>query len=154
MFWDDTIVAINALPSGSQTIVDLDAGIPEDEAKGLTAIRLIIRLGVTGSAASTAGLFAAGVYLIEDDARGALSVAEPQLTGDDAGWMWRLASQLWARNADVNVAGGDVMRIGEDIHSMRKYPGEDYSLSMVVNNVSATGGMNVDGMIRTLYKRA
>ena len=152
MFWDDTMVD-TTLGNGSQIPISLDGGVPEDEIKGLTAIRMIVRLAVKAVTIGTSGKVSFGVYLIENDALSASVLAEPQDSVDDAGWMWRLAHQDWGAASSVFDAS-QWFRVHEDLHAMRKYPGEDYTLVLVVGNHDATGSINVDGMVRTLYKRA
>ena len=156
MFWEDTMIDINSLADVAQIAAALDGGIPADEVKGLTAVRIIMRLSVQAVTASTSGLVSMGIYLVEGDAAAAAVFAEPQDTSDDAGWMYRNARQLWARdNGAVSTNGNGVIWFREDLHAMRKYPGEDYTLRLIVNNHNAAGAViNVDGMVRTLFKKA
>ncbi len=152
VFWDDTMVDTTLVNNGVVNIA-LDGGVPEDELKGLTAVRVIIRLSVQAAVASTSGLVSMGIYVVEGDALSAGALAEPQDSVDDAGWMFRLARQIWSSGADSQDAS-QFMRIREDIRSMRKYPGEDYQLTLTVVNHEAAGSMNMDGIVRTLFKRA
>ena len=152
VFWQDTLVN-ETLTNNETAGVGLDQGIPEDEIKGLTVTRTIIRLSVQAVTQDTSGLFHCGIYLVENDAAAALAFAEAQDPADDAGWMYRLMAHVWGQSG--NVANSiNFSRINEDIRAMRKYPGEDYTNILLVTNTSAGGSINVDGMVRTLYKRA
>ena len=141
------------LANDGTIVVRLDGGIPEDEVKGLTSVRMLIKLWVVAAVANQGGLISMGIYLIEGDAQAAGAIAEPQDTGDDAAWAWRLARQQWAQGASLRERS-NYLNINEDIHSMRKYPGEDYTLGLAMVNHEADGTCNIDGMVRTLFKRA
>ena len=151
VFWDDTEID-QSLANNSTAGVALDGGIPEDELKGLTVTRTIIRLAVGGQTINTSGLFHLGIYLAENDAAAALAFPEVQDTLDDAGWLIRLPFQKWGTGGNTNDFQ-NFLQVREDIRAMRKYPGEDYTNIILLTNTSASGTINVDGVVRTLYKR-
>ena len=141
------------LGAGSSVGISMDGGVPEDEIKGLTATRMIIDLTAVALTAGSGSLLAGGVYIIENDALSATVFAEPQDSIDDAGWMWRVARRPVFTSV-VNDSS-QVTRLVYDIRSQRKYPGEDYTLVMVLVNLSGGAtSMNIDGIVRTLLKRA
>ncbi len=146
------MVDVNSLANNAEIGLSLDGGVPEDEIKGLTAIRVIIRLSVRSGLVATSGNFSGGIYIVENDALSAGAFADPADSVDDAGWLWRLSRQTYA-NDSINDYS-QFLQIREDLRAMRKYPGEDYTLIMVIQNRDADAIMNVDGIVRTLFKRA
>ena len=151
VFWDDTIVN-ESLANGAVAVFGLDQGIPEDELKGITVTRLLLQFSLQAQTVNTSGQFHAGIYVAENDAVAALAVADPQTVSDDAGWMWRVANQVWA-SSNINDSS-QFLRVREDLRAQRTYPGEDYTLIIHMVNNNALGSVNIDGIIRTLYKRA
>ena len=151
LFWSDRLIN-QTLANNSAVGIALDNGVPEDEKKGLTATRLIIKYTGQAVTVNTSGLLHCGIYLVEDDAAAALAFAEVNDEGDDAGWMWRSMANVWA-SSNINDSS-QFLQFREDLRAQRKYPGEDYTLMLLLTTDSATGSINVDGMVRTLYKRA
>ena len=103
MFWDD--ILINETIANNITVaVALGGGIPEDERKGLTVTRELVQFSVQAVTINTSGLFSAGIYLCENDALAALIFADPQEMGDDPGWLWRIAGQVWSTSSVFDSA--------------------------------------------------
>ncbi len=133
--------------------MSLDLGVPSDEKKGLTLVRTIIEMSYIAVTAGTGSSVHAGIYLVEDDALSAGAFAEPGDSGDDAGWVWRLMNK--PVYTSVSNDSSQQTLIKADIRAMRKYPGEDYSMAMIIE-VPAGGNstINTNGMVRMLFKRA
>ena len=151
VFWDDTMVD-TTLANNGVSLPNLDGGIPEDEIKGLTVTRILLDLWCQAVTVNTSGLLSFGIYVVENDALSAGAVAEPQDSVDDAGWMFRLARQAWGSSNLFDHA--QALHVVADLRAQRKYPGEDYTLLGQWVNHEASGSVNVDGIVRTLYKRA
>ena len=152
VFWDDTVID-KTLAAGNQTTDSLMQGVPEDERKGITLTRLIIELWLNCLTVGTGITYAAGIYVVEDDAFAAGAMAEPGDVADDAGWVWRVL-QIPVFTAEVNDFS-QVTHVGPlDLRAQRKLPGEDYSLVLIQQHTSGTASFNMNGYIRSLYKRA
>ena len=122
-----------------------------DTRKGVTVIRTLLDFAGLALAAGTGSLVSCGIYMCEDDAFNAGVLADPETEADQAGWLWRTIGQ-GVHTASVNDSTQE-RRWKEDLRGMRKYPGDDYTLCLVLQ-VEAGGfsTINFDGSVRTLYK--
>ena len=127
-------------------------GIPEDEIKGITLTRLLMDLTLTAPSAGSGSTYAGGIYVCEEDAFAAAAVADPGETGDDAAWVWRVAQipVFTGTNNDHSQSNRYVL----DLRAQRKFLGEDYVLILNQTNMSGASNINIDGIIRCLFKRA
>ncbi len=151
VYWEDTIID-QTLGANSQFGQSLDAGIPEDEKKGVTVTRILLEIDVVAVTAGTGGIFSAGIAIVQDDASAALSFPDPDSVGDDPGWLWRVARQGVFNNDPNDFSQARHYKL--DLRAQRKYVGEDYSLMLIgMNLAGVASSLNVDGSLRVLYKR-
>ena len=119
----------------------------------MTVVRTLIDLTLVTISNNLSGLVHMGIFLCEGDAAVANIFPEPGQTADDPGWLWQMARRTFGT---VNLNDSSQWtRIVYDIRAMRKWPGEDYELELVVDNDAASGSaFNVDGMVKVLLLRA
>jgi len=117
----------------------------------MTVVRTLVDFGALAVTPGTGSVVSMGIYMCEDDAFLAGVLADPETEADQAGWMWRNSFQSVFIDGVTNPQG--LFRFKEDLRGMRKYPGDDYTLCLVLQ-VEAGGAstINFDGMVRTLYK--
>ena len=152
VFWDDTLIN-KVLAPGNNTQDSLDQGVPEDEKKGMTLTRLLVNITITQVTSGTGGVYAAGIYLAEEDAFAAVAIPEPEVVGDDAGWVWRVLQVPVFASTTTDFA--QARRFELDIRAQRKYIGEDYTMVLTQTlNAGAASSINLNGFVRALYKRA
>jgi len=146
--WKDRIVDLT-LAAAAQNLFNLTSGIPDDQKKGRTIVRLLIDLKANLATAGTGGLLSMGIYLIEQDAFSAAAAADPDGDTVQPGWMWR-----WHGSVFSSVTNDAAQRTSLvfDIRARRKLMGEEIDLIMVTNwSAGASGPVNIDGLVRTLW---
>ena len=150
MFWIDHFVN-QTLASGGAFQDGLDGAIDPDEKKGLTLTRMIIDLTANLTAAGAGGTLSLGIYVCEQDAFAAGAISDCGDENEQPGWAWRAHRPIYSSNVNDH---SQASLIQADVSSQRKYPGEDYSLILVGELPASANSVNLDGMIRQLYKRA
>ena len=131
----------------------MDNGVPDDEKKGMTLTRTIMNLTLSVQTAGAGSVFSYGLVMVEDDAAASLSFPDPDDLSQDPGWVWR-EGQMPVFSSTVNdFSQSRLIRV--DTRAQRKYIGEDFAF-MLIMHVAAGGAstVNIDGWVRTLFKRA
>ena len=150
--WSDEHVNETVLSNDGREVTLL-AGVPDDEFKGLTVVRNIIHLVCALAGVSTGGRVSFGLVLVEVVAVAASAFPNPEVEGQQPGWLWRHVDTVSQGIANVR---SEFTVIDADIKAKRRYPGEDYRL-MLLMAASTTGGgvsVNVDGQVRTLFLKS
>ncbi len=117
----------------------------------MTVVRTLLDFGAVPVTLGVGSLVSMGIYMCEDDAFNAGVLADPETEADQAGWLWRTIGQsVFAQNFNTF---DQQLRIKEDLRGMRKYPGDDYTLCLVLQvEAGGASAINFDGSVRTLYK--
>ena len=150
VFWNDT--GINrTIAASAQTIDILDADVIDDLRKGLTLVRLIVKLTLMAITAGTGTALSLGFYVAEDDAVSAAAVADPEDGGENPGWIHR-AIQIPVFTSTVNDYS-QARHIDIDTTAKRRYM-DDTNLIMVITLNAGASSINVDGHVRQLLMRA
>ena len=131
-----------------QTVVQLDNLLLPEFKKGVTLVRLILELVCVAITAGAGSRLHAGITIVTQDAFAALAIPEPGDSGDEVSWLWRQIGKPVFTSV-VNDSSQSVT-VSRDLKSKRRYPGEDYNLTLVMDAVGASS-VNVDGLIRLYY---
>ncbi len=144
--WFDTILN-TALAVFSQLVTNLSNSHGAGQRANATLVRTLIDLEVTLQAAGTGLVLHSGIYLAESDSIAAGAVSDPDDTDEEPGWVWRNVAPVFT---SVTSDRAQTTRLQFDIKARRRFPGEDYSLILVMNTSAGSGSVNIDGLVRTL----
>ena len=142
----------STVPATAQLGIRADGAMVSDEKKGATITRIIMDFIITPV---TAGLdvgarLAMGLYMQIEDGFAAGAFADPQTANDQPGWLWRTLRRYDIGSLTNQIRTSSHVHI--DLHSQRKYRGEDDVLVLIFNNES-TNSVDIDGWMRTLVKK-
>ncbi len=149
--WQDFMFG-GVIANGARTVTNLIRS-DQNEAKGMTLIRTIVRLDLNPNPPGDAGAqrisLGIGMFATEAEAIGVTAMADPALPEDKplTGWLWR------SSGAVLDTGAGNVIwRIDEDIRAQRKVM---YGApSLMVTSVASFGvafPTELTGIIRCLY---
>ncbi len=147
--WFDSLIDVN-VAAAAQVLVDLGQDILEDERKGMTIVRTIIRLAYELSSINTTAIMDLGLALISNDSRAAGSAPDADTADEQPGWWFR------DRIVIVGSAEGsqDVLYPQvADIKARRKFPGEDMDPVLILD-ANAGSAIQVRGIVRLLCLKA
>jgi len=149
-FWHDRLFSIS-VSTGAQSVTDLLTSLSQDETRGITIARTVIRLAMVSPTAVSDGSQALdiGLAMVSSDAFGAGAVPDPNVETDIPvnGWVFRTRVYV-PGNANGPT---DPTPVREDIRAMRKLSGAIYTL--VANNTAQDGtafSVRMIGIVRTL----
>ena len=93
----------------------------------------------------------AGIFMIHGDSRGAAVFPDPNDENEHASYVWR-----WQGSVFTSVVNdrSQAVHLQLDLRSQRKYPSEDHELVFLIESSVSAITVNVDGLIRTLWKLA
>ena len=140
----------STVAASGQNLIDLTTEITAVEKKGLTVVRQIVDLTVSALTAGTGGRFFSAMMVMESDAFAAGAAPDLEVQGEDPGFLWRRVDTVFTDVLNVR-ANSTLIRL--DNRGMRKLPGEDVVLVLVLRQLASGISMNVDGLIRTLWMR-
>ena len=146
--WFDTVFN-QILPESTNTAISLSTNILDDEKKGMTVIRMLIDLQFFALSVNTKALLSGGIYIVESDALAVLALSDPSHADEQPGWTWRWSTVLSSDSTSISR-----QHVTADVHSMRKFPGEDTDLISVWELGAITNGAQITGIIRVLCKKA
>ena len=150
--WFDSFINANVPVSGGLVTFNLSAGLDPGDTKGATVTRIILdfSLGQTSRGFDAAAHSSMGIYVVESDAAAAGAFSDVEDGNEQPGWLWRTR-----RRFDVPSGEGKPpwMWVKEDIKAQRKFLGEDFQLTLMLNN-NGVSTLDVDGIVRVLIKRA
>ena len=154
--WIDTVFNGQTLAPGNTTsTIVLTEGIPDNEMKGMTLVRLIIQLNLlasiidddTGVQRMAIGIGLAGQEAIQASGTG---IALPELQDEfpSSGWLWR-AQYAVVSNA---VPGFPYPVIEKDLRAQRKLMyGAPYIRFVNINSQGTAFSVDIVGVVRALY---
>ena len=153
--WDDTNVGSD-IPTGTPAHIRLMGQGLDPEMRGCTLIRLMPNLHLRAAspgAVSGSQMVYFGVSLVSEDAFGAGTMPNPEVTGDFpvSGWLWRDTQLV----VDETLANGPMplIEVRRDLRSMRKL--DRAALILTIFNQAQEGttfNVRISGMVRALYK--
>ena len=147
--WFDSL--INETVTTSQQTDDLSANIPSDEKKGMTIIRLLIDLVCAAAATGTGNVIAMGIAMVENDAVAAAAFPDPGAETDQPGWLWREVFSVYTSTLNDRAQSVPIVR---DIRARRRFPARQTSLYLIIDTVSGSTSINIDGSIRVLVAKS
>ena len=130
-------------------INNLSSAVQDDEKKGMSVVRLLVRIAIQAATFNVNGELFLGIYMVEDDASAAAAFADPNAEGQATDWLWR-ERMLHNRDAD---AGPQVTTVERDLRSGRRFPARGYDLTLVGFAASASN-MVISGQVRVLYMKS
>jgi len=147
--WFPKVVNIvNILAAGGQGDEIIDTGIPPDDKKSATIVRMLIDLEFKPTSTVVPIRFAVGITLMNEDAHAAAALPEPgKQDTEDADWLW-LVPQAAFEVSSTSAPRARYFIL--DIHSKRVYNARTDILVLVVDNLATSGGLDVTGSVRTL----
>ena len=148
--WFDTqfnlVVVNNALVG-----VLLDTNVSRPERKGMTLARTILDLTFRTDAINIDQDVSLGMVMITTAAVAAVALPNPRTDDEQPGWIWR--SQRVLAQSSVDDAS-QFIHINEDLHSGRRYSGEDKDLLMIFSTGAGGISIKVGGLVRLLMLKA
>ena len=149
MEWFDKIIATN-VPVNSTVGQAIDTIMPDSVVKGLSIARIILNLTANLATAGNGGNLTLGILKMTADAVAALVFPNPEDEADKPGWLFRRREVVFA---SISNDYSQVNKIDVDLHTGRKYAGEDQLLVLVMNYTGLTESVNVNGLIRVLGRK-
>ena len=137
--------------SGSQNGVQCDINLGSSEKKGATIVRTLVDLWVMPTATGTGGTGGMGLAMINSEAAAASAFPDMDSPDDQIGFLWRTFFPFFTSDANDFA---QAVRFKEDLRGMRKYPAEDFELTLIMDNATGTTAFNVDGQVRFLVKKS
>ena len=146
--WFDRIVNVNSIGTGTTQVVNLDGNMDVAMKKGATVVRIILDLMAFALTAGTGTVLSVAIAMIEQDASVAGAIPDPEDDDEQPGWLYRTARPVVT---SVLNDSSQATRVAVDLHSKRKYRGEDFALQMILeNHAGGLSSVNVDGVTRVL----
>ena len=123
----------------------------DDEKKGATLVRTLIKLSCALTVGGAGGILHFGIAMLGADAIAAAAVPDTDNAGEQPGWMWR--DMRVVSTSAINDSTQHV-RLDQEIKSKRRWPGQDMDLVLIIDAGVLTDPVNVDGLIRTLVAKS
>ena len=152
MFWDNSVINTSLNGANAFANLALDSGVPDDEKKGATVTRCLGELWINLVVSGNGDVVSGGIVLVGDDALAAGSLPDLEVSTDEYSWYW------WFAQVPVFTSNpqdySQVMRVRFDLRGQRKYPSEEHTFVLILVKGGVAININVDGYVRTLFKRA